>query len=163
MHSQPHQSAARATVFAASFATLFAAHEFGDHWVQSAGQAARKGQRDAEGQRACAGHVVTLTAAKALALAVTSRALGMRLSPWRAALALGLDAVTHYAIDRRYTLKAVAHALEPVNGKGGFYDLGDGKAAPCGTGAYALDQSTHVAMLWATALVIAVGADSTRR
>lgn len=147
----------RAVTFAATFAALYAAHEFGDHWVQSNRQAAVKGQRDPEGQRACAAHVVTLTATKALALAVTSRVLGIRLSPARAALALSLDAATHYAIDRRYTLRAVAKALDPVNGKLGFYEFGDGKAAPCGTGAYALDQSAHIALLWATALINAGG------
>lgn len=116
-------STRNAAAFAASFAALYAAHELADHWVQTNDQAIRKGQRVPEGQRACAGHVATLTTTKALALAVTSRALGLRLSPRRVALALA----------------------------------GDAKAAPCGTGAYALDQAAHVAMLWAAALIIAGG------
>lgn len=146
-----------AAVFAASFVALYAGHEFADHWVQSAHQAAAKGARTAEGRRACAGHVATLTATKCLTLLATSRATGLRLSPGRTLAALALDAATHYWIDRRFTLRGLAHLIDPINGKAGFYDLGDDAAAPCGTGRYALDQAAHVAMLWAAALLVASG------
>lgn len=147
----------KTAAFAAAFAALYAAHEVADHWVQSDHQARIKGARTAEGQRACAGHVATLTVTKGLALAATSRVAGLRLSPGRTLAALVLDAATHYWIDRRYTLRGLAHRLDPVNGKGGFYDAGDPAYAPVGTGAYALDQAAHVAMLWAAALIIASG------
>jgi len=150
----------KAAVFAASFAALYAAHEFADHWVQSDRQAGAKGDRTPDGRRACVGHVATLTATKALALLATTRAAGLRLSPGRTVAAIALDAVTHYWIDRRFTLRGLAKALNPINGEGGFYDAGDGKAAPCGTGAYALDQAAHIAMLWAAALIIAGGTEA---
>lgn len=150
----------KAAVFAASFAALYAGHEFADHWVQSDRQAGVKGDRTAGGRRACAGHVATLTATKCLALLATNRITGLRLSPGRTLAALALDAATHYWIDRRFTLRGLAKALDPINGKGGFYDAGDGQAAPCGTGAYALDQAAHIAMLWAAALLIASGAEA---
>lgn len=42
-------------------------------------------------------------------------------------------------------------------GKGEFARLGDGAAAPAGTGAYALDQSWHVAWLLIAALIACMG------
>lgn len=154
--AMPHTTQ-RAAVFAASFAALYAGHETADHWVQSAHQAGTKGQRTAEGRRACAAHVATLTATKSLTLWATSRATGLRLSAGRVFAALTFDAASHYWIDRRYTLRGLAKLIDPINGKAGFHDLGDDDAAPCGTGRYALDQAAHIAMLWTAALIIAGG------
>ena len=147
----------KAAVFAASFAALYAGHEFADHWVQSAHQAGTKGDRTAAGRRACAAHVATLTATKCLTLLATGRITGQRPRTGRTLAALAFDAATHYWIDRRYTLRRLAQRIDPINGKAGFYDLGDDTAAPCGTGRYALDQAAHVAMLWTAALIIAGG------
>lgn len=147
----------RVAVFAATYAALRTGHEVGDMWAQSNTQAVDKGKPGRLGRYACAGHVATLTATKALTLAATTRALGIRLD-WRyTAAAMVVDAASHYVIDRRAPLRKLAALLQPVNGKLDFYDLGDDMAAPCGTGKYALDQSAHAVMLWVTALIIAGG------
>ena len=46
-----------AVTFAAVFASLYAAHSFGDHWVQTHHQACGKGAPTAAGRLACFGHV----------------------------------------------------------------------------------------------------------
>jgi hypothetical protein len=137
--------------FAAAFAALYAAHEIGDHWLQRHSDALSKGEPGRTGRHACARHVATLTATKAAALAATSKATGLRLRPRAVLAALAVDAVSHYWADRRTTLARLAGRT----GKAEFYALGDGKAAPCGTGAYALDQSWHVGFLFVASLVIA--------
>lgn len=149
----------KAIAFAVTFGALYAAHEFGDHWVQTNDQAIAKGKEGAQGRWACLGHVANLTTTKALALGVTARLTGVRLSYGRTVAALLADAATHYVIDRRAPLRKAAELIDPISGKTGFYDLGDDLVAPAGTGKYALDQSAHVALLWATALLIAGGAD----
>ena len=126
-----------------AFALLYAAHTIGDHWVQTHAQACAKSRDDDEGRRACAAHVATLTATQALFLGVGALAARERLSPRHVALALGINAATHYWADRRRPLKALADRL----GKGDFASCGDPAAAPCGTGAYALDQSWHIGWL----------------
>jgi len=140
-------------VFASVFAALYAAHHVGDHWVQTHRQASMKSEPGKTGQWACFEHVFWLTVTKAAALAllwyVTRLPLGWTLAP-----ALLIDAASHYWADRRYTLHALAKRL----GKTDFYNLGLPKAAPCGTGAYALDQSWHVGWLFLTSLITAVGA-----
>lgn len=140
-------------VFAALFAALYAAHEVGDHWVQTHRQACGKGAPTWRGRWLCAGHVASLTATKAAAVAVVAVATGLSLSLWAVAAGLLLDAVTHYWADRRTTLAALAERVK----KGEFARLGDGAAAPAGTGAYALDQSWHVGWLLIAALVMSIG------
>jgi hypothetical protein len=71
-------------VFAAVFVALYAAHQIGDHWVQTNGEAAAKGALGWRGRLTCARHVATLTATKALVLAVVVLACGLELSPWAA-------------------------------------------------------------------------------
>lgn len=133
------------------FAAFYAAHQVGDHWVQRHHDAETKGQDDAEGRAACARHVATLTATKAAAVAAAVLATGMRVRPGRLAAAMAADAISHYAIDRRRPLARLAARV----GKTEFYELGEFEAAPCGTGAYALDQSAHIAALWAAAVAAA--------
>ncbi|TMR08881.1 transcriptional regulator [Nonomuraea turkmeniaca] len=153
----------RAAAFAAVLAALNVAHEIGDHWVQTNHQAATKGGRGEHqraGQLACAGHVAGVTAAKAVVLAITCKAIGLRLRPGRTAAALVLDAGTHYWADRRWTLEALAELL----GKGAYFRLGlprEGRDDPktLGSGRFALDQAFHRAALWATALIISGGAE----
>lgn len=153
----------RTARFAAAFTALYAAHQIGDHWVQTNDQAQAKGGRGAQqraGQAACARHVATMTATKALMLGITAAATRTRLPLGRTALALGLDAASHYWADRRYTLAGLAERL----GKTSFYRLGQSRPGrddnpTLGTGAYALDQAWHIGCLWATALIIAGGRD----
>jgi hypothetical protein len=145
-----------AGTFAAVFAALFVAHQFADHWVQTHHQAQAKGAAGWTGRLACAGHVATYTATAVVALVVAGAVLDLGLSVPRVAAGLVVSAVTHYWADRRFTLAALAERL----GKGGFYRLGAPRPGRddnpgLGTGAYALDQSFHIAFLFVAALVIA--------
>lgn len=147
-------------VFPAVFAALYAAHEVGDHWLQTHGQACGKGASGWSGRMLCARHVATLTALKAAAVTVVAVVLALPVNPYAAGAALAVDAVSHYWADRRSTLLALADWLgrTVLPGKGEFARLGDGAAAPTGTGAYALDQSWHVGWLFAAALLASLGA-----
>jgi hypothetical protein len=152
-----------AATFAAVFAALFVAHSVGDHWVQTSWQAARKGDRNRTGHIACGLHVLSLTTIKAQFLLLTVVVLDLKVSVLGTALGLGLDAVSHYWADRRYTLAGLVR----VCGKQEFHSIGtsdhpahpvtaDGEHAPTlGTGAYALDQSFHHFWLFVAALIIA--------
>ncbi|MEU8151830.1 transcriptional regulator [Nonomuraea sp. NPDC048901] len=149
--------------FAAVFVTLYAAHSFGDHGVQTHGQACAKGEQTRNGQLACLWHVATLTATKLAFLYALVRVTGLPLNGWALQAGPLVDAASHYWADRSayhenreepVTLQRLANKLR----KGGFYELGDRKAAPTGTGAYALDQSWHHAWLFVAALIIAAGA-----
>jgi hypothetical protein len=154
-----------AATFAAVFVTLYVAHSVGDHWVQTSCQSARKGLPGWTGRLAGARHVASLTATKAILLALVAAVLGLQLSVLGLVLGFGVDAVTHWWADRRTTLAWLARTL----GQSEFYTLGtaahpaglhpvngDGKpAAHMGTGAYALDQSFHHLWLLIAALLIA--------
>lgn len=135
------------------YTLLYTGHSVGDHWVQRYPDVRDKGLPGRVGQAACARHVASLTATQALALAAGAAATGQRLDPRKAAFGLAVNAASHYWADRRTTLSKLAH--HPLVGKGGFYDLGDRNIAPCGTGAYALDQAWHHAWLLVSALFIA--------
>lgn len=139
--------------FAAVFVGLYAAHQVGDHWVQTHHQACGKGAPGWEGRVLCTRHVITLTATKAGVLGLVAAVCGMNLHPAAVVLALAVDAVSHYWADRRSTLLKLADRV----GKGGFARLGDGVAAPVGTGAYSLDQSWHVGWLLVASLLACVG------
>ncbi|WUI01943.1 DUF3307 domain-containing protein [Spirillospora sp. NBC_00431] len=144
---------ASATVFSCVFIALWVAHQVGDHWVQTHTQACGKGAPGRRGQIWCARHVATLTATKAAVVAGVAVVLSLPLAPLSLVVALGVDAVSHYWADRRTTLARLADRV----GKGEFARLGDGTAAPAGTGAYALDQSWHVAWLLIAALIACLG------
>jgi hypothetical protein len=145
-----------AAVFAAAFAVLYAAHQVADHWIQTDAQASGKGRPGWTGRMACSRHIATMTVLKAAALAVTVAVLGMPVSPFLAAAGLAIDAASHYWADRRTTLAKLASRT----GKSRFYTLGAPRPGhddnpSLGTGAYALDQSWHIAWLWFAALIIA--------
>ncbi|SFP66903.1 Protein of unknown function [Actinomadura madurae] len=146
-------------VFPAVFVALYAAHEVGDHWLQTHGQACGKGAPGWSGRLLCARHVAVLTAVKAAAVTLVALVLALPVSPYAVAAALAVDAVSHYWADRRSTLMALADWLGRtlVRGKGEFARLGDGATAPTGTGAYALDQSWHVGWLLVAALLASLG------
>ncbi|GAA3172266.1 DUF3307 domain-containing protein [Nonomuraea roseoviolacea] len=140
-------------MFSATFIALYAGHHVGDHWVQTHRQALTKGAPGRAGKRACLGHVVTLTLTKLTALELLWLATGWVPSGITAGAALALDMISHYWADRQHTLAALAERL----GKADFHQLGMPEAAPTGTGAYALDQSWHLAWTFITALIIAGG------
>jgi hypothetical protein len=91
----------RAAQFAAVYAALTASHEVADHWVQIDDQAVNKGKANEYGVKACLEHVLTYTATQAAALVTVQRVTGIQLSWKRAALGLGVSAVTHYVADRQ--------------------------------------------------------------
>lgn len=139
---------ARAARIALVLLAWKAAHTYADHIGQHRDDAVNKGKPGWPGRMACARHVADLTATKLAALALAGAATGIRLSPRRVAVAMALDAASHYVIDRRTPLRRLATAL----GKAEFYALGDPMAAPCGTGAYAMDQAAHDVALFLAAL-----------
>jgi len=154
--------------FAAVFAGLYAAHQVADHWVQTDHQAAHKGCDEQHGKaddhadctpsdsrRQCLAHVATYGATQLLALGVLALALDLRLSPLWLAVGMAINLGTHYLADRRTPLRWIAEKL----GSGGFYRLGAPRPGrddnpSLGTGAYALDQSWHIAFLFITAIVV---------
>lgn len=135
--------------FAAVAVTMYAAHQAGDYWVQTSGQAARKGEPGWIGRWACADHVFTYTATLLTFLLIAGAWLGLRLQPGWVAAGLGVSAVTHYFADRRRPLAWLAGKL----GLAGFWSAGEGLA----TGAGLLDQAWHWVWLFASALVISGG------
>lgn len=144
-----------ASSFAAVWVALFVAHQVADHWVQTDRQAAVKSRAGWAGRVACARHVASYTATALVALAVTVWVAGLHLPAWRIAAGLAVSAVSHYWADRRTTLARLA----ALTGHGEFWELGRPRPGhddnpTLGTGAYALDQSWHVAWLWVAALVV---------
>ena len=142
-------------VFAVAFGSYAAGHQLADHWLQTGPQALGKGAPGWPGRRACASHVAVYTLTLAAFLAAAAWWLAVPVSPGRAAAGLAVSAATHYFADRREPLRKLTAALDGsvVPGKAAMWDLG---AAPFG-GAYALDQSWHVAWLFAAALITAGG------
>jgi len=138
------------STFAAVAVTFYAAHQAGDYWVQTSGQAAAKGAPGWKGRRACAAHVATYTLTLAGCLALAWWWLALPLSPGWVTAGLGVSAVTHYFADRRKPLERLAE-LWP--GKTGFYRAGGGLV----TGAALLDQAWHYCWLFASALIASGG------
>ncbi|WP_018218225.1 DUF3307 domain-containing protein [Salinispora vitiensis] len=149
-------SSGHAATFAAVFVALYVAHQVGDHWIQSQHQADHKGRPGWPGRLACAAHVATYTLTALVALVILMAGTGLRLDPWAVSAGLTVSAISHYIADRRTPLARIAAAL----GLARFYALGAprpdrGDNPSLGTGAYALDQSWHVAFLFASALLCA--------
>lgn len=146
-------SAAGASTFASVFVSMYAAHHVADHWLQRSAEALGKSARSWRGCLLCARHVAVLVVTKLVALSAMAAVVGLHLSVPAVALGLSVDALSHYIADRRTPLEYLARLLD----KAEFWNLGDGGAAPAGTGAYALDQSWHVAWLFVAALIACVG------
>lgn len=130
--------------FTVALAALGTGHQAGDYWVQTHGQAQRKGLPGWPGRAACAAHVATYTFTQAWCLILVSVVLSVRFGAWHVAAGLAVSAVTHYAADRREPLRRLAAAI----GKAGYWESG---------GQPALDQAWHWTWLFAAALVIAGG------
>jgi hypothetical protein len=139
-------------MFATVFAALLVGHYLGDYFVQTDVQAQNKGRRGSRlenyiGRMHCFWHTLgytgTLAGVLGVALVVEDVAYDSRaaLVVWSALI---LNGITHYVIDRRWTLEAVARLM----GKGGWLDA-DPEALP------KLDQAAHVVLLGAFALCIA--------
>jgi hypothetical protein len=145
--------------FPAVFCALYAAHQVGDHWVQTHRQARSKGQQNGAGQMTCFTHVVWLAVTKLAALYALYLFFGLPLNVWTLTVGLLVDGASHYWADRAaahpdkehpVTLQRLAERI----GKGDFYRMGAGHL---GSGAYALDQAWHVGWLFITSLIISGG------
>jgi hypothetical protein len=146
--------------FAAVYATLRAAHDLGDHVLQTSDQALGKAATDGWG-RAMAGHVGGYHAAQVAGLLAADRALGLSLRSSRVALALALSVGTHALLDRRWPVRR----LLELTGSAGPWAEGTHVAAEPGStapvplhGPYLADQALHHLVLWLVALVAASGA-----
>lgn len=149
----------RELAFVELFIALYAGHQVADHWFQTHGQANAKGLPGWPGRLADLRHVTTLTGTKVAAVALVWFMAGLAVTPW-AAVALAVDATSHYWADRKSTLLWLATAMGPRFGKGDFYRLGMPRPGhddnpSMGTGAYALDQAWHIGWLFIAALIAA--------
>lgn len=152
----------RAARFAALIATMHAAHNVGDHIVQTDDQAARKMRPDGWG--ALAGHVASYHAVQLAALLVANRLLGLRLPAGRTAVALAVSAGTHALLDRRWPVRRLLEATGSSGFARGTYQLARDQfthvqpvqAVPL-NGPYLADQALHHAALWLAALIAASG------
>jgi len=99
----------RAVTALALFATLQAVfsdvHPYCDQVLQDGQDSCDKGKPGMVGRKACARHVASYSAGQLAAAVTATRVLGFRAS-WGGLLAgTAINAVTHYAIDRREPLK----------------------------------------------------------
>lgn len=163
-------------IFAGAAIALYVGHHVGDYWVQRDADAACKGNAGAEGVRACLNHVISYVITQGVCVLLVALATGEYMSPWLYALALLVSGVFHYAADRREH-GIMFRLARIIPGKAKFLTLGmpranrfvraedeigeAGSAIPLdnpslGTGAWALDQSWHLATsVFLPALLIA--------
>lgn len=145
-----------AVVFVSVFIALLVGHYIGDFWLQTATQAENKALKSWRGRFACAQHAATLALTKIVILDITAIVTEIHIPIAAAAIAIIIDAISHYWADRRTPLKKLADML----GKSNFYTLGTPRPGhddntSLGTGSHALDQSWHIAWIWIAALIIA--------
>ncbi|MBG6089861.1 DUF3307 domain-containing protein [Actinomadura viridis] len=135
------------------YAALHAGHMVGDYWAQTDRCAQAKGKPGKDGRRACATHVATLTATQAAFISLAAAATGERLPARRVAAGLAVNAISHYAIDRRDhgVMPHLCRALRRY-GKEDFARLG---APGLASGAAYLDQAWHIAWCAISAAIIA--------
>jgi len=130
---------------------MHAAHNIGDHIVQTDGQAV--GKTIAKGWvPPMVGHVGSYHAVMAGMLLAADRLLGLGLSRRRLAVALAVSVGTHAFLDRRWPVRRILEAT----GSPGFARL----QTPL-NGPYLADQALHHGALWLAALVAAAEPEGT--
>lgn len=138
-------------MFGAIMGALLVAHYLGDYFVQTDVQAQHKGKRGTRlfnyiGRIHCLRHALTYTATLGIVLLLVLDVSGVELTArthlimWSV---LVLNGVTHYVIDRRWTLEAFARLI----GKSGWID-NDPEALP------KLDQAAHLVLLGGVAYAL---------
>lgn len=136
-------------MFATVFAAFLIGHYLADYFVQTDHQAQHKGltgSRSNEGRRNCAVHAITYTATLAGVLGLALNVEDVEFSTTASLVvwaALILNGITHYVIDRRWTLETLARFM----GKSGWIDA-DREALP------KLDQAAHIVLLGVSALAL---------
>ncbi len=133
-------------VYVVSVTTLMAAHQLGDHVLQSDRQAAHKADPGLTGWSCMALHVGIYHVIATVMLLVAFVGLGLG-TPVRGLIAgLAFSAVTHAFLDRRWPVRLILTRMgsptfavmqSPVNGM------------------YVADQALHYACLWISAILIA--------
>jgi len=89
-------------VFGAVLAVLWAAHDVGDHVVQTDRQAVRKSWPGRDGAWALGGHVASYTVVQLVAVGALRWWAGVRPSWWRTVVAVAFSAGSHALLDRRW-------------------------------------------------------------
>jgi hypothetical protein len=138
-------SPSKAAVFGAVLAALWAAHDCGDHLLQTDDMANTKTKPGRVGWTGIAKHVAAYHAVQVAALAAL-RPLGIRPPWWRFALAVVVSAATHAVLDRRWPVRW----FQQHTGSAGFADL----VTPI-NGSYVADQACHHGFLFVAAWIIA--------
>jgi hypothetical protein len=136
--------------FTCAFAALYTGHMVGDHIAQTDGQAAGKAKPFRDGELGpLLAHVASYTVCQMAAIYAVLAVTGLHVD-YRAWLAgIGFSAVTHGFIDRRWPVQWLCRNT----GSEAF-----GKLAGNGlNGAYLVDQTLHIACLFASALIMAGG------
>lgn len=138
-------------MFGTIMAALIVGHYLGDYFVQTHVQAANKGRRGTRvenfaGRIHCLWHAWTYTLTLIGVLWAVLAVSGVEQDVRSHLIMCGvlvLNGVTHYVIDRRWTLEAFARFI----GKSGWID-NDPEALP------KLDQAAHLVLLGAVAFVL---------
>lgn len=152
---------ATAARLGASYAALMAAHDLGDHIVQTDHQAATK----ATSWAGMAGHVGSYTALQLAALVGLRALAGVRPSWRRTAVAVAWSAGTHAFLDRRWPVKRIleltgspSFARSTVIDASAVSDLG---FLPLPLhGPYLADQALHHGVLLVAAAILAGGREA---
>lgn len=134
--------------YLAAVVTMLLAHPIADYFVQTDYLAQHKGltgHRSVEGRVHCATHAFTYTLTQIAILCTVFSLADFDGRYTVVVLALVLNGITHYIIDRRWTLEALARGI----GKSGWID-NDPEALP------KLDQAAHLALFLPVGLLIAV-------
>lgn len=139
-------------LFGTIFGTMLFVHYLGDYWIQTNHQAIHKGLTGAEsrtGRWNCAKHAAGYTIAQAVMMPVVLEADGLNLTAsqvWIVWTWIVFNGITHYIIDRRWTLEAAARLM----GKGGWFDIDRPRAT------LHMDQSAHIVIMGYVSLAIRV-------
>lgn len=158
----PYDDLTRAVTAALAFAAMLAGHYIGDQWVQTSAQACKKALNGGAGAGCavwhCAKHVLTWTATTMAFLLGAVWWLHLPLRPGWVAVAVTVNAVTHFVADLRTPLIWFCRLL----GMGGYIDHtqvtragGQVQGTGPGTGLFHLDQAWHIAWLLVAALLVA--------
>ena len=136
----------RAVVFVVALVVLLVAHQVGDHVIQTDHQAAGKAGPGLTALWAMLGHLAGYHAVAAVLLVGTFGVLGLPLT-WGGVLAgVAFSALTHAALDRRWTVRTILRRL-------GSPQFAESTGPVCGM--YAADQALHQLSLLGSALLIA--------
>lgn len=128
--------------FAVLLPVLWAAHNVGDHLVQTDHQAMHK----AHDWSAMAGHIGGYQTTQAVAVGAVTAATGLRCNRWALLAGTVASAATHAFIDRRWPVRKLLIATRSP----GFSEM----RTPI-FGMYQADQALHHGCLLVTALLMA--------